>query len=381
MSELFGFNPTNTLDSVSFDVLAIDGVEDPMIDINKLTNMELNESYFLTAIKYISESRMEYALCKNNLYSCIAEATNSAVILEGFSDFFSKTRQIIEKFLKFIKSLFQRFITNLNKLVGSEKYLTKHKKLFNDFNDNDKFKFEGFKYTFNPNIPNAAIALNFDNLFDPFESMAVNGSIDITAGSVASTIQSINYANDYDSFRASVLGKDGKIYESDFSNALFKVFRDGADTTDTIEADRRFVLDAKDRFFGFNATKTSVENEYKRVEASYKQLEDQIKNITSRNGDLNTAAFLDRLPEGVKSNATVNGKTTQQGIAMSADLMYQIDVFVKNQVDRIKEYSDIHSIAFAAKLDAMKEAAKQDKNVLYTALSKIQRTDAKRKEQ
>ena len=65
---------------------------------------------------------------------------------------------------------------------------------------------------------------------------------------------------------------------------------------------------------------------------------------------------------------------------MSADLMQQIDIFVKQQVDRIQEYSNIHTLAFAAKLDAMKESAKQDKNTLYTAISKVQRTESKRKE-
>lgn len=385
MSELFGFVPTNTLDSVSFDVLAIDGVEDPMIDVNKLTNMELNESYFLTAVKHICEARDSYAACKNTLYTTIAEATNSAVVLEGFSDFFSKVKQIIDKFLKFIKSLFQRFITNLNKLVGSESYLKKHKKLLDDFTPSDKFEFDGYEYTFSPNIPNPSVALDFEkNIFDPFIGMGqIGDTVDITANGVASIVQNLNYDNDYDSFRATVIGRDGeKVYESEFSDALFRVFRNGADTTDKIEADRSYVMQAKNRFFNFSSAKSSAESEYKRIESAYKQLEKQVNDVVRRNGDLNTAAFIDRLPENIKaSDIKINGKeVSQQGVAMSADLMKQIDVFVKQQVDRIQEYSNIHTLAFAAKLDALKEATKQDKNTLYVAISKIQRTDSKRKE-
>ena len=60
--------------------------------------------------------------------------------------------------------------------------------------------------------------------------------------------------------------------------------------------------------------------------------------------------------------------------------MVKLDSYVKIKIDQIQEYSNIHTLAFAAKLDAMKECAKQDRNTLYTALSRIQRTDNRRKD-
>ena len=70
----------------------------------------------------------------------------------------------------------------------------------------------------------------------------------------------------------------------------------------------------------------------------------------------------------------------QQGFSMSADLMYKLDLYTKAKVDQITEFSNIHTLAFSAKLDALKESYKQDRALLYTALLKIQRTDSARKE-
>ena len=65
---------------------------------------------------------------------------------------------------------------------------------------------------------------------------------------------------------------------------------------------------------------------------------------------------------------------------MSSEVMSAFDIYVKAKVDQIQEYSNIHTMAFAAKIDALSEAYRQDKVTLYTALARIQRTDKKREE-
>ena len=62
--------------------------------------------------------------------------------------------------------------------------------------------------------------------------------------------------------------------------------------------------------------------------------------------------------------------TVGGGTMMAAELMTQIDVYVRAKIDQIQEYSNIHLLAFGAKLDAMKECLNQDRNVLYVALRK-----------
>ena len=150
MNDLYGFTPTpsNTLGLATFDVLNYEGIEDPLIDTNKLATLDLEECYFESAIKFIIETNKEFTNSKITLYNKILENSSTTVIHESFSDFFVKVKEIIDKFLKFLKSLFQRFLTQLARIIGSDKYLEKHKKDFDKFKDGDKFKLDGFKYTF-----------------------------------------------------------------------------------------------------------------------------------------------------------------------------------------------------------------------------------------
>lgn len=378
-NNIFGFTPTNTFDSVNFDALTVGGIEDPLVDLYKLSNLCIDESYFVLAVNHIKESRTEYNTYKKKLYTSIMEAENSHIILESFSDFFTKVKEIIDKFLKFIKSLFQKFLTALASLVNSDSYLKKHKKDFNDFKDVDKFDFEGYNYTFNPGIPVAVVDLNLSSITNPIYTMD-----NITTGSITGVINNItnDRENRADVFRGKVLGKSESIYETDFANELFRIYRDNEDTTDTIEATPMYIHTCVKRFFNYSNAKSYTEKEYKRIEKEYKNLEEEIKDITSRNGDLNAKAFIDNIGYDNKGNMPkIDNNIVIDGLKMSAELMQKIDAFVKVQVDHIQDCSNIHTLAFSAKLDAMKECANQDRKTLYRALQKIQRTDARRKKE
>ena len=53
------FVPTNTLASTAFDVLKMDAVDDPLINVNKLGTLDLEESYFATAVAFVNETNRE----------------------------------------------------------------------------------------------------------------------------------------------------------------------------------------------------------------------------------------------------------------------------------------------------------------------------------
>lgn len=386
MSDLYGFTPSNTMGSVTFDVLNYDGIEDPLIDTNRLATLDLEECYFKSAVDFIAESNKEFTNSKITLYNKILETTSTTVIHESFSDFFVKVKEIIDKFLKFIKSLFQRFLTQLARIIGSDKYLEKHKKDFDKFKDGDKFKIDGYKYTFSDNIPvpDALIQYNFD-LFDhllDFENSNIptNKMITVENISKARTDLSDRLTDYYNDFRGKVLGKeDQKIYEVDYSDALFKVFRNDSTTTEIIDIDRSTIRLVIDRYFKFNKMQEYTNKQYKAIESAYKKVEEQIKDLVKRNWDLSYKVFVDRLPAGsdtrISYTADANNDT---GVAMASDVLTQLDMYVKVKTEQIQECSNIHTLAFAAKLDALKECAKQDKETLYKALSRVQRTDAKR---
>lgn len=369
-------SPTNTVALPNFDVLKFDAVEDPLIDVTKLTTVDFEESYFATTVNFIMENRNEYTKAKMTLYKSISEATSERVVLESFSDFFVKIKEIIDKFLKFLKSLAARFLTSLNKLIESESYLKKHKKDFSDFKDADKFDITGYKFTFTDNIPvpNAILDFNRDMFID-----LLGDQNKINASGVQSTNVSLaaNLENKCNEFRKNIIGADNDISISDFPDELFKVYRNSDSDTDTIEVDRLYVKNAVDRFFSYSTTKKSIDSQCKQINDAYKRVEAQVKDIVKRNGDLNKEAFKTNMQKATDITAvSVDG----EGIMMSGDLMVQLDIYVKTKVDEIQKCSDIHALAFSAKLDALKDCYRQDKATLYTALSRIQRTDAKRKD-
>ena len=385
MSDLYGFTPSNTMGSVTFDVLNYDGIEDPLIDTNRLATLDLEECYFKSAVDFITESNKEFTDSKITLYNKILETTSTTVIHESFSDFFVKVKEIINKFLKFIKSLFQRFLTQLARIIGSDKYLEKHKKDFDKFKDGDKFKIDGYKYTFSDNIPvpDALVQYNFDlfdHLLDFEDDTPTNKMITVEDISKARTDLSDRLTDYYNDFRGRVLGKeDQKIYEVDYSDALFKVFRDDSTTTEIIDIDRSTIRLVIDRYFKFNKMQEYTNKQYKAIESAYKKVEEQIKDLVKRNGDLSYKVFVDRLPAGSDTRISyTSDKNNDTGVAMASDVLTQLDMYVKVKTEQIQECSNIHTLAFAAKLDALKECAKQDKETLYKALSRVQRTDAKR---
>ena len=95
----------------------------------EITNVE--ESYFDTALNYINEMSKDYSNANKIFYKAVLEANNDEeVVHEAFSDFTSTVKEIIQKFLNFIKSVFNKFIISMNKLIKSDKYLKDHKKEF-----------------------------------------------------------------------------------------------------------------------------------------------------------------------------------------------------------------------------------------------------------
>lgn len=378
MSDVCGFTPVNTFANATFDVLKMDAVEDPLINVNKLATMDFEESYFLMAIDFVRESMNDYTDSKIRLYKAISEATSDQVVLESFSDFFTSVKNIIDKFLKFIKSLFERFLNTLASIVNSDKYLNKHKKDLDKFKAADEFRMMGYKYTFQDNIPSASAALEFSRNLLGDELYSGTGAL--TVEDIKSAIQNMNLDALYDAFRGEVIGQSSKnISASDFSEELFRVFRNDELDTEELEIDATYVRQAKDRYFGYAKEKSNVERQRKAIDQAYRNIEKQVKEIVSNNGNLNKAAFISKLPDSTNVRDIDDKNLTTSGM-LTAEFMTQVDIYVKAKIDMIQEYSNIHALAFSAKLDALKDSYKQDKATLYTALSKIMRTDNARKE-
>lgn len=360
------FIPTNSLSSANFDILKMDAVEDPLINVNKLATMDLEECYTAQVIAFINECRTEVTNHKISFYKSLNEATSERMVLESFSDFFSGVKDIIAKFIKFIRKIVDKFLVTLMKIVKSDKFIQKHKDEIIHAASDLEFDFTGFNYTFDPNIPVASAVLGFNNSL--FDDLYGNENRSLTGQTVKDSVAKMDLEKDYDSFRAKVIGRDGdEIYISEFSEAIYEVYRNGESDSETITADISYIRRALDRYLNYEKAKKEVEHNRSEIEKAYNKVEKQVKDIVKRNSDLDKQAFLSRLPQ---DNGITDIETTAGGTVMAAELMSQIDVYVKAKVDQIQEYSNIHLLAFGAKLDAMKDCFMQDRNVLYTTLSK-----------
>lgn len=360
------FEPTNTLASANFDILKMDAVEDPLINVNKLATLDLEECYTAQVVAFINECRSEITDKKIVFYKSLNEATNERAVLESFADYFAGVRDIINKFIKFLKKLVDKFVVSINKLIKSDNYIKKHKDLFNHIESDMEFEFKGYEYVFSPTVPSPDAALGFNNsLFDDLYS---NEKRELTAQSVKDSIIAMDLEKDYNEFRGKVIGKDGEsIYVSEFSEELYKVYRNEEMDTTNITADAAYIRKCLRKYLDYTNMQKEVTHQRDAIIKAYEKVQNQVEDITKRNTDLDKQAFLSRLP----NNTTITDiETTAGGTMMAAELMTQIDVYVRAKIDQIQEYSNIHLLAFGAKLDAMKECLNQDKNVLYTALRK-----------
>ena len=368
--------PTNSMIGSPFDILKLDGVEDPSIDINKLATIDLEESYFESCVGFINESHKHLTDAKLELYRTISEATEETVVLEGFSDFFSKVKEIIDKFLKFLKSLIDRFLANLAKLINSDKFIKKNKDTILKFDSDCEFDMTGYNYTFVNGVPVPSAILSItDDMFKDF-GIAPDGAI--TAEYVRALNDRLAYDEDwYDEFRGKVLNKDNEVIPaSDYSEELFRIFRDDSLDSETITIDSSKVTEAYRRFVNYNDTKKAIQREQRDVEKSYGILKDDIKKLSSKN-TMNVSALLGYIKNGAPKSIDGKNVMSDAGFAVSNEFSIAFDVFVKSKVDQVQKCSDIHLLAYGAKLDAMQACLKQDKAVLYAAYNKVRKRGIK----
>ena len=347
-------------------------VENAINTNNVLVNSSIEESYFTDTLRFLTESTRELNNYKKELYVNILESGEDyEIITESFSDFFTKAKEIIIKFLKYIKSLFDRFITSLHKFVNSEKHLIKNKDKFKKFNINHEFDFEGYIFTFNDNIPSIEaeaafkkdfVELDFDEILKEQDPKKV---VDIINSQHSKLKDELN--NDrYNVFRQEVIMADSPIYSEDFIQELSAVYRNGAYSKEDITIDQTEVLKSLSRIENYKNFETSIKKTKDKIEREYDKVKKSIENMVKRNKDADVNKLL-----SIEINGEYDGYSAP--VQVSSEALAKIDLFLKTKVSEVLELSNIHALAFSYKLDAVHECYRQDKQILYRALNKIQK--------
>lgn len=342
-------------------------------NINSMKEKE--HSFFIETLNFLTEANRDFYEANRLYYKTLTEGIdtcNVAVVQESYGDFFDKVKAIIDKFLAFIKSLFDKFVTMLNKLIGRDKYILNNKDKLKDFSKIYEFDMTGFTYTIYDNIPTVEVKAHFEDGFVFDLNPGNNGATIKFSGAqrdVAANIRSAsntlsNNLEDgsyYDKIRGEVIGEDNLISKDDYASVLYSVFRNDESIAEQLTVDNSEVTLALKRFETAKSdiekakrTKAKIDSEYNSVR---KSVENMVK--TNRSGGVVTAKFDDRL---------------NTDYTLTNDDIISMDNFIKIKTAQIQEMANIHALAFAAKLDAMTDCYKQDKTLLFKALSRVQGT-------
>lgn len=332
----------------------------------------VEETYTLSTLKFLSDVRLEMNQYSKDFYKGILESGKSYdIVNESFSDFFNKIKELIAKFLAFIKSLAARFLTSLNKFISSDKYLKSHEKDFTKFTTDNEFDMDGFTFTIDPNVPVITAQAEFNRSFVGLNFADLKK---VPSGELPNTISTLydNLTNKlqngfYDEFRAKVIDQDGEIESADFSSELFEFFRNGDDKASSITVTSTEISNALMRFKNFKDTEKSTKKTKDQIDKDYESIKKKIdKMITvNKTGDVKQLLNI-AVDDDYDGNPTAS-------FSIDKESMNKLDLYIKAVCNQIIEMSNIHSLAFSAKLDALSACYKQDKQLLYKALSKIQK--------
>lgn len=333
----------------------------------------IEETYFYSTLDYIRESNNEFNLYTKELYKSILESNNEQYIIhESFSSFFDKTKQLIKKFLDFIKSLFNRFLIILHRFVSSDKFILKNKDKYVDFKDDYKFDIKGYNYTFNDNIPviealaefkKEFVGIDFDEMIKDKDPKSRSTYIDKKYGQLKKELGEYYF----DKFRARVIGKSGDITITEFQEELSKVFRDDTTSKDIITITNEEVMKSLGRFENYKEYENKTKKTKEKIESDYKEIERLIERLYK-----NAQSSLDSVMLDINGEYD-GGVTPDNLVSLDKTSINKLDLFIKTKVNQVIQMSNIHSLAFSSKLDAIAECMKQDKGILYKALSKIEK--------
>ena len=324
-------------------------------------------SYFLEGLNFLSQLRKEKTVQEAKLYRVMAEAGNNLwVVHEGFGDFFQWVKDFIKKVINFFKRLLAKFWVRINSLFGRDKYIENNKDQLREFGSEHEFDIKGYKFTIKDGIPTLdpinGIEDTLSKLIADADPNSNDKSYKIKKKNDLKQAY-IDFQEDKDKLnkeRGSILGENGPIDDSDWKDALFEKFRDGDREKITITVTSSVVTESLTNFTNYDKMKSktekqrdNVEKAYNRIQKKFDELAEKAKNLAGEN--VSVSDFVD-------DNASERA---------DEDKIFTISAFARDISNRLEEISNLHVMAFTAKLDAIKDRYHQDKSIIYGAFKKI----------
>lgn len=316
----------------------------------------LEENYYMNStLDFLLETHNELLSYRKEFYRTIIESAeeNPYIIHEAFSDILSKIKMIIKKILAYIESMIKRFITQLNKFVRSDKHLSKMKSQIAKFPKDESFYITGYNFTLDDNVPVVDIVE-----LDLSEMERIVGddkvSPEVKLSNITQYIGKLSDERKMDDIRGQILNVDYGIPETNFNNEVFSVFRDGKSEESDITIDKEYVSNALKYFDGYSDKIKSLRRLQNNIKSKYKTLETKVEKI-------------------IGADLASDGSSKLANTIGNMDLKNSLDKLLNSEVTQIQRIANYHTQAIASKIDAYNALVMQDRNVLYKALSIVQK--------
>lgn len=354
--------------------MKLDLLQENVISPNVVSTYRKTDSFFNEAITGIIAIEKNKLSIMENFYQKVYEANDdTSLVMEAADGLLDGIKSIIDKFIALIKKLVTKFLTAMNGIVKSDKYIRKYKSRFKEFDSDCEFDMDIYTFT---NIDND----NYPNLhaYDTYKTDDFSGAKkdakDLTDYTHALYTQfTEGLADWYDIFRGKVLADDTNSItpysSSEYSKELYRKFRDGEDGKINTTITSSEVNIAYDRFDNYDKTLKHVEKMKNNLIKEYDRIKKDIKNITAAYDNSNFTTVLGNNYDITSGNTTFDAEYSEAEKKKKIDA--NITSFINAKAEQVNQMSIIHSMAFTAKLDAIKDAYTQDKKLLYAALKKI----------
>ena len=177
---------------------------DKSINIDNIgyADIELkNYSFVQEGYDFILEIGRDYMNAEKAFYTeVLGSYGDDEIITESFDGFFNKIKDIIRKFIEWIKKIFKEFVVKINSLFSSEKYIKKNQKLLNKFESQDEFEFNGYEFTYieSSNVPQANACEIFDSAsnFNNGITQSLTGNKGVNWNSYKTVVNNMNIEDD-----------------------------------------------------------------------------------------------------------------------------------------------------------------------------------------
>ncbi len=339
-------------------ILVQENTSTPSFNSNLNSKIEAS-SYTAMAMDAIVEYKSELREGTQNFYISLLESDGGIEsITEAFSGFFKKIVELIKKFLKSIQKIFDKFISHLNGIVKSDKYIRKHKNVFKNFKPEHEFRYTGYEYTIEPGIPKN----DFYYITDTY-NYSSNKDISEAIRNFKEKYTSDLEDSYEDKLRAWVIGKEGKIASEYFSEELFGLFRNGDTSEYEFTVDKAIIDKAYKSFENYDKFIKDTKDEKDKLDRIYKARQKEIESFDKSFKESDYEKF-------VTTYVDPSAKTITKAKLTTEDIT-NISLIMKAKGDEVTKAMDVHALAFAAKLDAIKARYIQDKSILYKVLYKL----------